>query len=188
MDKCGTRLVYLADEFYIKAGSELPSYEAYEDFPQIENGVGLMTLLIYEFNEYLKRHAKKLNNYWSKNGGNRAVSIATGKCASMYIKQLAQMLEKRYNGLKIRVYPIENCFFGENVTVTGLLTGGDIASQLAGKELGSELLLSRSMFKSGEELFLDDVTLDGLRGRLGTEITITENEGGDLIEKILGAR
>jgi NifB/MoaA-like Fe-S oxidoreductase len=98
------------------------------------------------------------------------------------------MLGKRYNGLKILVYPIENRFFGENVTVTGLLTGGDIASQLEGKELGSELLLSRSMFKSGEELFLDDVTLDELRARLGAEITITENEGGDLIEKILGVR
>ncbi len=188
LDKCGTRLVYLADEFYIKAGSELPSYETYEDFPQIENGVGLMTLLIYEFNEYLRRHAKKLDNYRAKTGGNRTVSIATGKCAYSHIKQLAQTLEKRYNGLKIRVYPIENRFFGENVTVTGLLTGGDIASQLAGKELGSELLLSRSMFKSGEELFLDDVTLDELRGRLGTEITVTENEGGDLIEKIFGIK
>ncbi len=185
LDKCGTRLVYLADEFYIKAGVELPPYEAYEDFPQIENGVGLMTLLNYEFDEYLRRHARKLDNSWAKTGG-RTVSIATGKCASMHIKQLAQKLEKRYNGLKIQVYTIDNVFFGENVTVTGLLTGGDIASQLAGKELGSELLLSRSMFKAGEELFLDDVTLNELRGRLGTEITITENEGGDLIEKILG--
>lgn len=186
LEKYGTRIVYLADEFYIKAGVELPPYETYEDFPQIENGVGLMTLLFYEFNEYLRRHAKKLGNYWLKTGGSRTVSIATGKCASAHIKRLAQMLERRYNGLKIRIYPIENVFFGENVTVTGLLTGGDIASQLAGKELGNELLLSRSMFKSGEELFLDDVTLDELRGRLGTEITITENEGGDLIEKILG--
>ncbi len=188
LEKCGTRIVYLADEFYIKAGAELPPYEAYEDFPQIENGVGLMTLLFYEFNEYLRRHAKKLQNYWSKAGGSRTVSIATGKCAFMHIKQLAQILERRYNGLKIHIYPIENGFFGENVTVTGLLTGGDIASQLDGKELGSELLLSRSMFKSGEELFLDDVTLYELCGRLGTEITITENEGGDLIEKILGIR
>lgn len=184
--ECGTRLVYLADEFYIKAGATLPPYEAYEDFPQIENGVGLMTLLIYEFEEYLKKHARKLEHYWAKTGAARTVSIATGKCAAGYIKQLAQTMEKRYNGLKINVYPIENVFFGENVTVTGLLTGGDIASQLAGKELGCELLLSRSMFKSGEELFLDDVTLDGLRSRLGTDAVITENEGGDLVEKLLG--
>ncbi|HEX2944667.1 MAG TPA: DUF512 domain-containing protein [Clostridia bacterium] len=188
LKKFDTRLVYLADEFYIKAGESLPPYEEYEDFPQIENGVGLMTLLIYEFEEYLHKHARKLANYWAGKGGDRTVSIATGQCSAMHIKQLAQMLEKRYNGLKIPVYPIDNVFFGENVTVTGLLTGGDIASQLQGKELGSELLLSRSMFKSGEELFLDDVTLDELRSRLGTRITITENEGGDLIEKVLGIK
>lgn len=181
-----TRLVYLADEFYIKAGADLPSYDDYEDFPQIENGVGLMTLLLYEFNEYLKKHSKKLDRHCSKLSQGRTVSIATGKCAALYIKQLAQMLETRYNNLKIQVYPIKNEFFGENVTVTGLLTGQDLFGQLYGQDLGSELLISRSMLKSGEELFLDDDTVEDLSTRLGQKITIVENDGGDLINKILG--
>lgn len=186
MKDFNTRLVYLADEFYIKAGADLPSYDEYEDFPQIENGVGLMTLLLYEFNEYLKKHSKKLDRHCSKLSQGRTVSIATGKCAALYIKQLAQMLETRYNNLKIQVYPIKNEFFGENVTVTGLLTGQDLFGQLYGQDLGSELLISRSMLKSGEELFLDDDTVEDLSTRLGQKITIVENDGGDLINKILG--
>jgi NifB/MoaA-like Fe-S oxidoreductase len=101
---------------------------------------------------------------------------------------MAQELEKRYNNLKVEVYPIKNDFFGENVTVTGLLTGCDIASQLEGRELGSELLLSRSMLKSGEELFLDDYTVEGLCSKLGTKITIVENDGEDFAKKLLGMK
>ena len=182
----GTRLVYLADEFYIKAGRDLPSCEEYEDFPQLENGVGMMALLIDEFREHVQKNARKMDRHAGKPGWERNVSIATGKCAFGHIKQLAQVLEKRYNNLKVNVYPIENSFFGENVTVTGLLTGGDIYGQLKGRSLGCELLLSRSMLKSGEELLLDDVDVKGLSGRLGTKIAIVENEGGDLVGKILG--
>lgn len=182
----GTRLVYLADEFYIKAGKALPPCEEYEDFPQIENGVGMMALLIDEFQEYVKKNARKMDRHAGKPGWARNVSIATGKCAFSYIKQLAQVLERRYNNLKVNVYPIENSFFGENVTVTGLLTGEEIYRQLKGLDLGSELLLSRSMLKSGEELFLDDVDVKGLCRRMKARIVIVENVGGDLVEKILG--
>ncbi|MGI6669532.1 MAG: DUF512 domain-containing protein [Acetivibrionales bacterium] len=182
----GTRLVYLADEFYIKAEKDLPSCDEYEDFPQLENGVGMMALFIDEFREYVKRNARKMDRHAGKPGWKRNVSIATGKCSFRYIKQLAQVLERRYNNLKVNVYPVENLFFGENVTVTGLLTGGDLYRQLKGVELGSELLLSRSMLKSGEELFLDDVDVNGLCSRIKTKIVIVENEGGDLAEKILG--
>lgn len=186
LKKYNTRLVYLADEFYIMAGKKLPASEEYEDFPQIENGVGLMSLFIFEFNEYLKKHARKLNRYCSKLDGDRTVSIATGICAYQYIKQLAQVLEKRYNNLKVAVYPIKNDFFGENVTVTGLLTGCDLFAQLEAKELGSELLISRSMLKSGEELFLDNYTVAELGQKLGKKVTVVENKGEDFIKKILG--
>lgn len=186
LKKHDTRLVYLADEFYILAGEKLPACEEYEDFPQIENGVGLMSLLIYEFNKYLDKQGKKLDRYFSKHYENRTVSIATGICAYQYIKQLAQVLEKRYNNLKVTVYPIKNNYFGENVTVTGLLTGGDLFAQLEAQELGSELLISRSMLKSGEELFLDDCTVGGLGSKLGKKVTVVENNGEDLIKKILG--
>ncbi len=183
----GTRLIYLADEFYIKAGIKLPSYDEYEDFPQIENGVGLMSLLCHEFDEYLLKNAAKLDGKWQGRAP-RTVSIATGKCAVEYIKEMAQTLEKRYNGLRIAVYAIENEFFGENVTVTGLLTGQDIYGQLKGRELGSELFISRSMLKSGEELFLDDYTVEGLSLGLDVKVTIVENDGADLAEKIMGLK
>ncbi len=188
LGQTGSRMVYLADEFYIKAGVNLPDWEEYEDFPQIENGVGLMSMLIHEFHGSLHRHGRKLDKHCSMLDGIRTVSIATGICAYPFIKQLAQVLEKRYNNLEVTVYPIKNGFFGENVTVTGLLTGGDLLAQLRDQELGSELLISRSMLKSGEELFLDDYTLGALESGLGRKVTIVENDGEDLIKKILGMK
>lgn len=186
LNEYGTRLVYLADELYIKAGVDLPQHDEYEDFPQIENGVGLMTLLLYEFHEYMKEHSKSLDDYYSGQAEARKVSIATGTCAFKHIKDLAQILEKRYNNLKVQIFPIRNDFFGENVNVTGLLTGADIFTQLKDKELGSELLLSESMLRSGEELFLDGYTVEGLANKLNKKITIVGNSGEDFIKKILG--
>jgi NifB/MoaA-like Fe-S oxidoreductase len=181
----GTRLVFPADELYIKAGAELPAYEEYEDFLQIENGVGLLTQFLHEFREYLDTDGGMLDRLW-KGRLPRTVSIATGKCAAGYIGQLAKTLERRYNGLQINVYAIENEFFGENVTVTGLLTGRDIAGQLKGRPMGSELLISRSMLKSDEELFLDDYTIDGLSLALGKKVTVVDNDGADFINRALG--
>jgi putative radical SAM enzyme (TIGR03279 family) len=186
LKKYGTRLVYLADEFYILSSAELPSCEEYEDFQQIENGVGLMSLLIDEFHQTLHRHGRRIDKLAAKHAETRSVSIATGVCAYAFIKELAQTLEKRYNNLKVAVYAIKNDFFGENVTVTGLLTGRDLLAQLGPKELGSELLISRSMLRSGEELFLDDYTVPELEKKLGTKITIVDNSGEDLVHKILG--
>ncbi len=177
----GSRVVYLADEFYIMAGAEIPGYENYEDFPQIENGVGLISLLRHEFEETLESQAQRclIEN-------SRIASIATGVSSYEYIKGMAETLENRYNNLKVNVYQIKNSFFGENVTVTGLLTGGDIAAQLKGKELGDELLLCRCMLKAGEELFLDDYTVSGLTKELGVRINIVENNGNDFVLKVLG--
>lgn len=186
MEKYGTRLAYLADEFYIMSGADLPACGEYENFPQIENGVGLMPLFIDEFHRYLEKHGGKLDKQFAKHDGERIISIATGICSYQYIKQLAQLLEKRYNNLKAAVYPIKNNFFGENVTVTGLLTGKDILTQIKDKETGSEVLISRSMLRSGEETFLDDYTVEELCSRLGRKITIVENNGGDFIRKMLG--
>lgn len=182
LEKHGTRLVYAADELFIKAGAKLPQVSEYEDFPQIENGVGLMVLLNHEFHECMKK--KEFSEL--RLSGARTVSIATGMCAYTHIKQLAQEAEKRYNGLKVLVYPIVNNFFGENVTVTGLLTGRDIVSQLKGKDLGSELLLSESMLRAGEEVLLDDYTVQMLKNELNMNVTFTENNGRDLLRRILG--
>lgn len=179
LDKYGSRIVYLADEFYIMAAIPIPGYEAYEDFPQIENGVGLIAMLKAEFEEYVQDIEFKLTN-------KRNVSIATGVSSYAFITEMAQELEKRFFGLNVSVYKIKNNFFGENVTVSGLLTGNDLVQQLSGRELGDELMLPKSMFKAGEEVFLDDYTLVMLENELKVKVTVVENSGKDFVEKILG--
>ena len=181
VEKYAARIVYIADELYITAGLTIPDYETYEDFPQIENGVGLIALLKHDFFECLNEMDHVIIQ-----GCLRNVSIATGVSAYSYIRELACLLEKKYCGLKVNVYEIENRFFGENVTVTGLLTGIDLASQLEGKDLGDVLLISRSMMKADEDLFLDDYTVGMLESRLGIRIGVVGNSGRDFIEKILG--
>ncbi|MCX7711900.1 MAG: DUF512 domain-containing protein [Clostridia bacterium] len=175
----GSRVVYLADEFYILAGLKLPEFEHYEDFPQLENGVGLIALLRNEFEEYME-------TLQIDKTAKRTVSIATGVSAFEYIRELADRLEARFPSIKVKVYEIKNFFFGENVTVTGLLTGKDVLSQLVGKELGEELLICKCMLKAGEKIFLDDFSVDMLAENLGIKVSIVENSGKDLIDKILG--
>lgn len=176
----GKRIIYIADEFYIMAGVPIPDYEEYEDFPQIENGVGLVSLLRYEVDEVIKKYGKS-----SKGQPGRKISIATGTSPSEYIKEMTKKVSKAFN-VEIKVYTIINNFFGEKVTVTGLLTGGDIIAQLEGRDLGDELLISSSMLRSGEEVFLDDLTLDELSGKLNVKVTPVMNSGIDFAESIIG--
>lgn len=177
--RIGSRVVYLADEFYIMAGLDIPHYNSYEDFPQIENGVGLIAMLRREFDEYLDQMEFLLEN-------NRKISMATGVSSYKHIKEMTDILERKYINLNINVYKIKNRFFGENVTVTGLLTGKDIVDQLLGMDLGEELLISESMLRSGEEVLLDDYTVKMLEDKLNVKVTIVSNCGKDFVEKILG--
>ncbi|MDQ2087727.1 DUF512 domain-containing protein [Herbivorax sp. ANBcel31] len=178
-EKYRSRIVYLADEFYIMAGVDMPSYESYEDFLQIENGVGLVSVMMNEFYTYLKEINIALKN-------TRRISIATGVSPYKYIKKMTDVLESKYSNLSIDVYKIKNDFFGNNVTVTGLITAKDLINQLSGKELGEELLISRSMLRSGEDVFLDDYSLETLEKKLGIKITAVENNGKDFIDKVFG--
>ncbi len=180
LKRYGSKIVYIADEFYLMAEEEIPQFEHYDDFPQIENGVGLIAMFKKEFFEYLEG-IRSIDNIQVRN-----VSIATGSAAFKFIKYLAETLEKRYGNISVNVYEIKNNFFGENVTVTGLLTGTDIAAQLEGKPLGDNLLLCKSMLKSGEKLFLDDYTIEELERYLNVKIQLVENSGSDFIEKITG--
>jgi len=178
----GKRVVYIADEFYIMAGVTIPGYDEYEDFPQIENGVGLISLLRYEVDEVLNEYKKKI-----KFATDRKISIATGYSASGYINEFVQKIREASN-VDITVYTIFNEFFGEHVTVTGLLTGNDIVTQLKGKDLGDELLISISMLRSGEEVFLDDTTLKELSDTLNIKITPVVSSGKEFVESILGKK
>lgn len=179
LNKFGSRIIYIADEFYIMAGRKIPDYETYEDFPQIENGVGLIAALKQEFLEGLEELDAELTEQ-------RTVSIATGVSPYEYIREMAEILKDKIKYLNINIYKIENCFFGKNVTVTGLLTGQDIIDQLKDKELGDELLISKSMLRSGEQIFLDDYTVSDLEKELNVKIKIVENNGKDFIAKVIG--
>lgn len=187
LEKYGTRIVYLADELYILAGRALPDYGDYEDFPQIENGVGMVTSLIYEVNEALEDYLET-----SKKGSDKrhalagkTVSIATGVSVFPYMKGIAEKIESTIDRLRINVYPVENAFFGGAVTVTGLLTGCDLLRTLGDKELGDKLLLSRNMFKAGTATLLDDITADQLEEKLGVKIQIVDNSGQALIDSLV---
>jgi putative radical SAM enzyme (TIGR03279 family) len=166
LKKHGTRFVFAADEFFISAGRPIPAFDAYEDFPQLENGVGMAALMEEEFTQALDQMPSLLF------GGHRKISIATGLCAYDFIKNLAGRLTQRVQPLgtgsfEINVYPIVNNFFGEHITVSGLLTGRDIIAQLRGLPLGDKLLVPANALREGEDVFLDDITLADVERQLG---------------------
>ena len=164
-------------EVYIKAGLDIPSYEVYEDFPQLEDGIGMLSKMKHEFDEKLsKTKSKELN---------RTISIAVGKCAYKFILELSKKLENHFKGLKINVYPIENTFFGEKITVSGLITGGDLINQLEDKELGDFLILTYSCLKDDEDIFLDNITLKEVKNALKVKIRVVKGTGGDFIKQII---
>lgn len=178
LKKYGTRTVFPSDEFYLTAERELPSFEEYEDFSQYENGVGMLRSLTDEFEKALE--AAEADNI------KRHISIATGYSAYGTIKKLAEMAEKKFSALKCDVYRIRNDFFGETITVTGLITAQDLISQLKDKDLGDTLLLSQSMLRSGSDVFLDDMTLGDVGSALNINIRISSNDGNELLDAILG--
>lgn len=180
--KYGTHFVHASDEWYILAEEELPEEERYDGYLQLENGVGMLRLLINEFNEALDGLATEKT--LPKPG---ELSIATGMLAYSFIKELTQKLTARFPQIKINIYPIKNIFFGEQITVSGLLTGQDILAQLKDKPLGGRLLLPQNVLRSGEEVFLDDMTVNELERALQVRVDIVKSSGRDLIEAILTA-
>ena len=182
LGRLGTRLFFCADELYLKAGRPLPAEIEYEDYAQIENGVGMLTSLLSEFDSEMAFLDEYLADYHAP----RRVSIATGVAAYPTIRSIAARLEAAVEGLEIHVYEIINHFFGETITVAGLLTGQDIAAQLEGRELGDELLFPENALRAGETVFLDDMTAEELSARLGVPAHPGSNEGASLIAQLLG--
>ena len=184
-EKYGSRLFFCADEFYIQAGLPLPDEAHYEGYSQIENGVGMITSLCTEFDAELEY----LDEYLPRFHAPRTVSIATGAAAYPTLLALANKLEARVDGLTVNVYCIKNRFFGESVTVAGLLTGKDVAEQLAGKDLGDELLYPAVMLKADEDIFLDDMTPAELSQKLGNiPLSPSKSDGVELIKTLLGVK
>lgn len=177
-EKYGTCFVHASDEWFILAEEEFPPESYYEGYGQLENGVGMMRLLIDEVGERLSELAGDARQ--------RVVSIATAKLAYPTIRQLADALMRKFPNVKVQVFCIVNHFFGENITVSGLLTGQDIRAQLAGQSLGAELLLPENVLKADEAIFLDDISLKELSDSLQVPVNIIESEGRDFVDKIIG--
>ena len=175
----GTHFIHAGDEWYILAGEEMPEEERYDGYLQLENGVGMLRLLEEEFQAACSEA--------EGDDENRELSIATGLLAVPYIRRMAEQLESIYPNTRIHVYPIRNDFFGEQITVSGLITGQDLIAQLKGRELGERLLLPCNMFRSEEEVFLDDITLPEAEEALQVRIDIVKSSGQDFIEAIISA-
>lgn len=176
-EEYGTHFIHAGDEWYILAEKELPGEERYDGYLQLENGVGMLRLLMNEFEEAYEEV--------QDDGIQRELSVATGLLAHPYIQKMADRLMMRCPGTDIRVYPIRNDFFGELITVSGLITGGDLIAQLRGQELGDRLLLPCNMFRSGEEVFLDDVSLAEVEEALQVRADIVKSSGQDFIDAVL---
>ena len=181
-EKNRSRMFFCSDEFYLKAELPLPSEDYYEGYPQIENGVGMITSLMTEFKDELDYLDEYLENYSSP----RHISIATGVAAYDTIKSMAVELEARVEGLQVDVHRIINNFFGETITVSGLLTGKDISEQLQGKDLGDLLLFPSNALRADGDLFLDDTSPDELSKRLGVPVSPSRESGEGFICDVLG--
>ncbi len=184
MEKYEMHFIHASDEWYILAEEEIPQEDRYDGYLQLENGVGMIRLLSDEFKEAMdeRRSREGFPNCDFKG----EISMATGLLAYPYIQRMVDEMSEAYPELRVHLYPITNVFFGERITVSGLLTGQDIKEQLKGKELGERLLLPQNVLRSGEQVFLDDLTLDDLEGALQVPINIVKSSGRDFVDSVLG--
>ncbi|GFI61805.1 hypothetical protein IMSAG049_00974 [Clostridiales bacterium] len=178
LEKFGSRIVYAADEFYLKAERELPPPECYEEFQQFENGVGMLSLFRSEFYDLLP-------DIEYRGGKKRILSIVTGAAAFGLMSEIAREIMKKCPDITINTYKIINEFFGEMITVSGLLTGSDIINQLRNRPLGEYIILPDSLLRNGETVLLDDVYVSDIERELGVKVEIALNSAQSLVEKII---
>ena len=175
----GIHFIHAGDEWYLLAEEDVPEEERYDAYLQLENGVGVLRLLFNEFTE----------GYDALTGDDRRdeLSIATGRLAYPYLCKMAEKITEKFPGVRIHVYCIRNDFFGERITVSGLITGQDLMAQLKERELGRRLLIPCNMLKTDEDIFLDDFTVEQVSGALQVPIDIVKSSGQDLIDSILNS-
>ncbi|MCM1220956.1 MAG: DUF512 domain-containing protein [Lachnospiraceae bacterium] len=228
--KYGIHFIHASDEWYVMAGRDMPEEERYDGYLQLENGVGMLRLLLNEFEDAMSREESLLHESRSQNAayqqsrppreetacekdtcpqglyfqkesahggmapsetdpdgkpGGKRLSIATGRLPYPYIRRMADRMMQVWPELRIEVYPITNDFFGESITVSGLLTGQDLLAQLKGKDLGCCLLLPENVLRSGEDVFLDDMRVKELEKALQVPINIVKSSGHDFVDTIL---
>ncbi len=184
-EKFGLHFIHASDEWYILAGQEVPEEERYDGYLQLENGVGMVRLLLNEFHEELER--RKAEGLLPDPDLKAEYSLATGKLIYPYIDRMTKELSELCPGLVIHVYAIRNDFFGEKITVSGLLTGQDILAQMKDREKGTRLYLPVNVLRSGEDVFLDDLHVPDLEKALQVPIYIVKSSGRDFVEAFLDA-
>lgn len=183
MERYGTHLVHASDEWYILAGRELPEEEAYDGYLQLENGVGMVRLLIDEVRKELREYRMTGS---AGNARERHVTLATGTLIAPTMKMLMGEITEVFPEIHCEVVPILNHFFGEKITVSGLITGQDLTAQLKGLSLGENLLLPVNMLRSNERVLLDDMTVEEIESALQTKIIIVESDGRSLVRAVTG--
>lgn len=173
-----SRLAFPADEFFLKAEKPIPEAEYYEAFDQLENGVGMLSLMWKEVIETAETLAP--------DDAERRLTLATGVAATPLMKNIVDFLRKKWHNLNCEVVTIENRFFGSSVTVAGLITGGDLMEQLQHRTLGQKLLIPAAMLRSEDQVCLDDVPLAQIVDTLHVPVQPVQNDGGELVHAILG--
>lgn len=173
----GIHFIHASDEWYILAERPLPEEERYDGYIQLENGVGMLRLLEDEVAEELSKR--------EGDDRHRHVTIATGKAAAPSLEKHMQKIREKYPNVQAEVITIINYFFGESITVSGLITGKDLMEQLEGRDLGECLLLPCNMLRSGKNVFLDDVTVEEVEERLKTPVQIIDEPGSDLVKAVV---
>ena len=180
LERYDSRIFWCSDEFYIQAGLDLPEDEYYEEYTQLENGVGMLRLLEVECRgaAYSAEEGVRVKPF----------SVATGVAAAPYLRKIIDRAAAScHTELNYRVYPVVNRFFGETITVAGLLTGRDLMDQLKGQDLGTRLLISETMLRHGETVFLDDVTVEELSAALGVPVIPVPQDGFALFDAIFAS-
>ena len=174
----GTHFIHASDEWYILAETSIPEEEEYDGYPQYENGVGMIRLLENEVKTELEKRTGDARV--------RTVTVATGKLAKPYIEKCVEEIRKKYSGVEAEVIAVENNFFGNKITVSGLVTGQDLISQLLEKNIGQELLIPCNMLRSGENVFLDDISVVDVEEKLNVKVRVVDQPGKELVEAVLG--
>lgn len=171
-------MIHAGDEWYVLAEEEVPEEARYDGYLQLENGVGMMRLLFNEVQEALSAV--------TGDGRQREISLATGRLMYPYIGKILEEIRKKFPNITTHLYAIRNDFFGERITVSGLITGQDLTGQLKGQPLGERLLLPCNMLKIGEPVFLDDFTLEEVENSLQVKTDIVKSSGQDLLDAVIG--
>lgn len=177
-EEFGFHFAHASDEFYILAERELPEEERYDGYLQLDNGVGSVRLLCDEFTQALAEEDGSTET--------REISLATGRLAAPYLERLIRQMNEKFPHVRVHLYPIRNVFFGEEITVVGLITGQDLTAQLKEQTLGEELLISVHMLRSGENVFLDDITTDDVCEQLRVPLRVVKPGGQELLDALLG--